>query len=194
MYTGIIHHHGRIQTIEPQAGGGLRLRIDAPGVMDRVGEGSSVNVGGICLTAVDVDANGFSADVMPQTLDVTTIGTWKIGEVVNVEPSMRVGDELGGHFVYGHVDGVAKIVEIEERGNALVVLIEAPAILRRFIVPQGSVSLDGVSLTVADVQGEVFAVSLIPETRERTTWQHRLVGDLINLEVDMMIKYALART
>lgn len=188
MYSGIIHHHGRVAQIEPQAGGGLRLRIDAPMIAERIEVGSSVNVAGVCLTATDVDADGFFCDVMPQTLALTTLGDWKVGEVVNLEPSLRLGDEIGGHLVYGHVDGVAEIVDIEERGNASVMMLTAPQALRPYLLPRASVSLNGVSLTIADVQEEVFAVSLIPETLARTTWKNVQVGDKVNLEVDMFLR------
>ncbi|MEK7105642.1 MAG: riboflavin synthase [Patescibacteria group bacterium] len=193
MYSGIIHHHGTVGEVLDAAGGGKRIHFDVPTIMHQVVDGSSVNVDGVCLTALDCNLNGFWSDVMPQTLELTTAGSWKVGQIVNVEPSMRLGDELGGHFVYGHVDGVAEIVEMEEKGNALIVLLRAPQELMRYIVPQGSIALDGVSLTIADVQDEVFAVSLTPETIERTVWKDRGVGDRVNFEADMMIKYLWAK-
>ncbi len=192
MYSGIIHHHGVVEAIKEVAGGGRRIRIDAPAIVGNLQSGSSINVDGICLTAVNIDQNGFWADLMPQTLELTTAHDWKIGQVVNIEPSLRVGDELGGHFVYGHVDGVAEIVEMKEIGNAVLVVLSVDPALRLFIIPQGSVALDGVSLTVANVEDETFAVSLIPETIERTVWKNRHVGDKVNFEADMLMKYVRA--
>lgn len=189
MYSGIILHQGKVSELSVNAEGGMRLRLEAPTIIDRLAEGSSVNVSGVCLTAFDLDATGFFVDIMPQTLKLTTCGDWDVGEVLNLEPSLRVGDELGGHFVYGHIDGYAEIVAMEKKGNAVVAQLKLPPELIKFVVPQGSVTLDGVSLTVVEVNGELFSVSLIPETIERTTWTSRQPGDFVNFEADMMIKY-----
>ena len=188
MYAGIISHQATIEQIDDVQEGGRVIRVLAPEIMDRVENGSSVNVAGVCLTARDVDAQGFTADVMPQTLSRTTMRDWKAGETVNIEPSLRVGDEIGGHFVYGHIDNVAEVLSVEDEGNARVILFETPIELLKWIVPQGSVAIDGVSLTVASKTEETFSVSLIPETLARTTLKHLVAGSQVNVEVDMMMK------
>lgn len=188
MYAGIIHNQATIEQIDQVADGGLVLRVTAPQIMPRVENGSSVNVAGVCLTARNIDAQGFSADVMPQTLSLTAIGDWKVGETVNVEPSLRVGDELGGHFVYGHIDNTAEVVSVQDDGNARLVTFEPPVNLMKWIVDQGSVAIDGVSLTVAKRTDTTFSVSLIPETLERTTLKRLVAGSHVNLEVDMIMK------
>ena len=189
MFSGIIFHQGMIASVTTDALGGMRLRVDAPTLVAQLRPSSSVSVNGVCLTVIEVDEQGFLTDVMPQTLSLTTAATWKQGDKVNLESSLRIGDELGGHFVYGHVDGLAEVVAIENAGNAVVVTLRPPESLMKYIAPQGSVTLDGVSLTVADLQSETFTVSLIPETVRLTTWKQVKIGGKVNLEVDMMIKY-----
>lgn len=189
MYSGIILYQGRVVEITAAAGGGKRLRVESPTLIGRLQNGCSINVNGVCLTIAELDERGFSADVMPQTLKLSTIDDWQVGDAVNLESSLRLGDEVGGHFVYGHVDGLAEVVEIEEEGNAVMVMLRLSTEQMRYIVPQGSVALDGVALTIADVEDEVFAVSLTPETMERTTWKSRQVGDFVNFEADMLIRY-----
>ncbi len=193
MYTGIILHQGTVKNVKPADGGGLRLRIDAPEVMDRVHGGSSVNVEGICLTATETDANGFWSDVMPETLAKTNIGGWTPGRTVNIEPSLRVGDEMGGHIVYGHVDGTVEVVDLAMDGNARVAWFRMSPELAKFIVPKGSVALNGASLTVVDVTPESFTVSMIPETVARTTFRDVQIGDRVNVEADMILRYGERR-
>ena len=190
MYTGIIHHQGTVGSVVKIDDGGLRIQIDAPSeILLPMKEGSSVNVAGICLTARDITDTSFSADVMPQTLRLTTAGGWHVGTSVNLEPSLRVGDEMGGHVLYGHVDGVAEVVSRRGEGNAVLVTFAPPAHLMPYFAPQGSVALDGVSLTIVDVHPATFSVSLIPLTRELTTLGTLREGDRVQCEVDMMMKY-----
>lgn len=189
MFSGIIFHEGMIASATKDAHGGMQLRVDAPTLVAQLRPGSSVSVSGVCLTATSVDEQRFTVDLMPQTLSLTTASTWKQGDKVNLESSLRVGDELGGHFVYGHVDGLAEVTAIENEGNAVIVTLRPPESLMKYIAPQGSVTLDGVSLTVANLQSETFTVSLIPETVRLTTWKQVKIGGKVNLEVDMMIKY-----
>lgn len=189
MYSGIILDQGRVDEVVEATGGGKRIRIESPTLVGRLQNGFSINVSGVCLTVVDLDERGFSVDVMPQTLKLSTVDDWQAGDVVNLEPSLRLGDEVGGHFVYGHVDGLAEIVEIDIQGNATIVMLRLPAELVKYIVPQGSVALDGVALTVVEVEDEILAISLTPETMARTTWSDSQVGDRVNVEVDMLIRY-----
>ena len=190
MYTGIIHEQGAVATVTLIADGGLRVTISAAEALTKsIREGSSVNVAGICLTARDISTNGFSADVMPQTLRRTTAGRWAVGTRVNLETSLRVGDEMGGHVLYGHIDGAAEVVNRREEGNAVLVTFAPPNTLMKFLAPQGSVAIDGVSLTVVDCGPATCSVSLIPLTRELTTLGTLAPGEFANIEVDMMMKY-----
>lgn len=189
MYSGIIRHQGKVETIDQVEGGGRRLRIESPQIVDRLENGSSVNVDGVCLTVTQLDDCGFGAEAMPQTLELTTVGEWAAGKLVNIEPSLRLGDELGGHLLYGHVDGVAEIIDSQVDGNARLVTVRPAPALMKLLAPQGSVALDGVSLTVVDLGEDTFTVSLIPETLARTTWQSLRLGDRVNLEADMLMKY-----
>ncbi len=194
MYSGIINHHGIIRQIKEIAGGGKCLRIFVENFTNKISIGSSVNVQGICLTVIEKDKTSFAADVMAQTLNLTTADEWGIGHAVNLEPSLKFGDEMGGHLLYGHIDGIATVEKIEKQGNAVVVSLSLPKSLAHFAVSQGSVGLDGVSLTVAKkFKNNRFTVSLIPETQERTTWKTKKPGDGINFEADMIIKYLWAK-
>lgn len=188
MFTGIIKHQGKIDHFE-SSDKGAKIRIVCPDIAGTIGVGSSVSTNGVCLTAIEVDVNGFTADVMPQTLKLTDLGDYTVGQNVNLEPSLRAGDEIGGHFVYGHVDGVGEISSVEPEGSAIVIKIEAIASILKRIVAQGSIAVDGVSLTIADVGSDWFTVSLIAETMEQTNLSDRKVGDKVNLEVDMLAKY-----
>ena len=189
MFTGIVYHTGRIERIEEAPEGGLRLTIEAPDVISNINIGSSVCTNGVCLTATQVGDGKFMTDVMPQTIELSTIGELKEGDLVNIETSLRVGDELGGHFMYGHVDGVAEVIDMQDDGNARLVTIRPPQKLMKYVALQGSLGINGVSLTVARLSEDSFTVSLIPETLELTTFKDLRVGDHVNLEVDMMMKY-----
>jgi len=170
---------------EVSRNGDGRLRVSTP-LGAELAEGDSVAVNGVCLTAVEVGPGGFAADVMPETLRRTSLGS---GDRVNLELPLRASDRLGGHIVQGHVDGVAEVAEVREEGNARTVRLEAPAELLRYVVERGSIAVDGVSLTVAAVDEEGFSVSLIPETAQRTTLGSLAPGARVNLEVDIVAKY-----
>ncbi len=188
MFTGIIKQQGKIDCFESSQEG-AKIRINCPELAGLIEVGSSVSTNGVCLTATEVDAAGFSADIMPQTLKLTTFGKYQFGEAVNLEPSLRVGDELGGHFVYGHIDGVGEIVSIEPDGDAIVFKIHPVGCKMKLFAPQGSVAIDGISLTLVQVDAKTITVSLIAETMKQTNLSDRKVGDKLNLEVDMLAKY-----
>ena len=188
MFSGIVAAVGRIAKSELR-GDGVRLRIDCGGLpMDDVAVGDSIAVQGVCLTVVACDARGFDADVSRATLSVTQ--GLEMGGEVNLEKSLRMGDRLDGHLVAGHVDGVGRVVSVEPLGGSVKLVIEAPVDLRRFIARKGSIAVDGVSLTVNEVDGDRFAFNAIPHTLEVTTLKHLAPGAAVNLEVDLLARYA----
>ena len=158
--------------------------------LNAVPMGASVCHAGCCLTVVEKDGDVFATDVSAETLSKTTLGSWGTGTKINLEPSLKVGDELGGHIVSGHVDGVATIIAIEKEGDSRRLTIEAPEDLAKFIAPKGSITLDGISLTVNEVSGNQFGINIIPHTWEITTLGLRNVGDTLNIEIDLMARYA----
>ncbi|MEO6968838.1 MAG: riboflavin synthase [Rhodanobacteraceae bacterium] len=189
MFTGIIQGTGRIARREPR-GGDLRLLVETRHLdLDDVATGDSIAVSGVCLTVVERNDANFAADVSNETLSLTTLGALRAGGAVNLEKALRLSDRLGGHLVSGHVDGVGHIVAIESDARSQRWSIEAPVELARYIAPKGSICVDGVSLTVNDVEGTRFFVNLVPHTMEVTTFSQRLAGDAVNLEVDMMARY-----
>ncbi len=188
MFTGLIAEVGSVEAID-RGEGGARLRIAAE-VGGELASGDSVAVSGACLTAVDPGPGGFAADVMNQTLELTALGALAPGSPVNLEPAMRASDRLGGHFVQGHVDGTGRIVAVAEDGFARRVRVELPEALERYVVERGSIALNGVSLTVAGVEGRIVEVSLIPETLQRTTFGTIGAGDPVNVEVDVIARHA----
>ena len=197
MFTGIITDLGEITSIQPTAQGQLhRLRIACRYDQKTIADGASIACNGVCLTATSIKplASGseFSVDVSNETLAKSTLSEWATGSRVNLERSLKAGDELGGHIVSGHVDGVAKIVSITQDGASKRFLFEAPEHLSRYIAPKGSVALDGTSLTVSGLGADpddYFEVSLIPTTLELTTLGRAPVGTVVNLEVDVIAKY-----
>ncbi|HYL01698.1 MAG TPA: riboflavin synthase [Steroidobacteraceae bacterium] len=189
MFTGIVLDVGRIEAREAR-GGDLRLtigftRFDA----GRVAVGDSVCVQGCCLTAAAVGGTSFAADVSRETLALTTLGELAVGAPVNLEPSLRAADALGGHLVSGHVDGVARVVAVTAEARSMRLKIEVPAELARYIARKGSIAVDGVSLTVNEVEGAVFGVNLIPHTLSVTSLGSVSVGTRVNLEVDLLARY-----
>lgn len=189
MFTGIVEEVGRVQAVEARAQGS-RLRIEAARVVEDLREGDSVAVSGVCLTAAQIDAGGFWADVSRETLERSTLGEARAGTRVNLERALRAGGRLGGHIVQGHVDGTGVVRVMEERGGGDWWLeVEAPAELARYLVFKGSVAVDGISLTVARVDGPVFAVAVIPHTWTRTTLRDARPGVRVNLETDILAKY-----
>lgn len=193
MFTGIISDIGRIAFSE-RRGDVTRLVIDSAYDPAGIALGASIACDGVCLTVVDVEPKdggaAFSVDAGPETLNLTTAGAWIVGQRLNLERALRMGDELGGHLVLGHVDGVADLTGREEFGDTIRFELRAPLGVSKFIAAKGSVALDGISLTVNEVVDDTFSVHLIPHTLEQTNWSGRRVGDRVNLEVDMMARYA----
>ena len=191
MFTGIITDVGRIRQVE--RAGDLRARIGTSYAPDRIDIGASIACDGVCLTVVDrgADAGGawFDVQISAETVARTTAGAWAPGVRVNLERALRVGDELGGHIVSGHVDGVARVVALTAEGDSTRVRFSAPPELARFIAPKGSVALNGTSLTVNEVEGVEFGVNLIPHTKAVTTWGAIRPGDAVNLEIDTLARY-----
>jgi riboflavin synthase len=187
MFTGLIEDIGRIESLESsQDGAGVRI---ATRLAAEIAEGDSVSVNGVCLTATAVDADGFETEAMNQTLDVTALGHLNAGDKVNLELAMKASDRLGGHIVQGHADGVGTVASIEDDGFARRLRVTLGPELIRYVVEKGSIGLNGVSLTVADLGADWTEVSLIPETLERTTLGDAAVGDRLNVECDVVAKY-----
>jgi len=187
MFTGIVESLAAVTAVERRADS-ARATIQDP-LLDGTGLGDSVAVNGVCLTAAIVDGPRITADVMLETLRRSSLGALTPGDRVNIERAATVGTLLGGHIVQGHVDGLGKILNRRPSEAWDVVTVEIPDDLRRYVVEKGSIALDGVSLTVAGVEGAVVTVSLIPETLRRTTWGARAAGDMVNVEVDIFAKY-----
>ncbi|WP_338548772.1 riboflavin synthase [Roseovarius phycicola] len=187
MFTGIVTDMGEIRQVEQR--GDLRARIATRYNMSGVDIGASIACDGVCLTVVAKGADWFDVDVSAETVSKTNLGTWAAGRTVNLERALRVGDELGGHIVSGHVDGLAEVVEVRDEGDSTRVSLRAPDSLARFIAPKGSVALNGTSLTVNEVEGLVFGINFIPHTKEVTTWGRVAVGDQVNLEIDTLARY-----
>jgi riboflavin synthase len=193
MFTGIVTDVGEVVSIAPR-GELRRLRIACSYEADSIALGASIACSGVCLTVVAVAREGartfFEVDAAAETLAVTTVGTWACGTRVNLERALKIGDELGGHIVTGHVDGVAEVLSREDFDDMSKFWVEAPRALSRFIAKKGSVALDGVSLTVNEVEENRFSVLLIPHTLAVTTLGARRAGDALNIEVDLMARYA----
>ena len=187
MFTGIVKELGTVEAVE-RSEAGARLRITASFTAD-LAEGDSVAVNGACLTASTVADGAFAADVMNQSLEVTSLGALSQGDRVNLEPALRAGDPLGGHIVQGHVDCLGDVEEVRPDGFATRVSIAVPERYRRYLIEHGSVTVDGVSLTVASLSPTGFEVSLIPETLERTTLGGVQPGSVVNLELDLIARY-----
>lgn len=189
MFTGIITDIGKVLAVEMR--GDMRARIGCGYDMGCVDLGASIACEGVCLTVIAKGPDWFDVDISAETLSKTNIGAdgWPLGKRLNLERALRVGDELGGHIVSGHVDGVARIVEARREGDSLRLLFEVPAALARFIAPKGSVALNGTSLTVNEVEGVRFGINLIPHTQDVTTWGEAATGDLVNLEIDTLARY-----
>ncbi|MEJ0100661.1 MAG: riboflavin synthase [Pseudomonadota bacterium] len=193
MFTGIIQSIGKVTAAETR-GGDLRLTLDVAELLTRIDAsrlalGESISVSGACLTVVERDGTRFVADVSRETLDLTTLGDLLVGDAVNLEAALRAGDPLGGHLVSGHIDGVAEVVGLHGDARSLRVEVQVPDTLARYLAPKGSVALDGVSLTVNEVQGARFGINLIPHTQELTTLGSLALGRRLNLEVDQLARY-----
>ncbi len=194
MFTGIVTDIGEITAIVAAASGGdLRFTIATALRMDDVALGASIACSGCCLTVTTKGTAGgrgwFTVDVSGETVSKTTLGDWKVGRRINLERSLKLGDELGGHLVYGHCDGVGRIVSIEPDGGSMRFLFEASPDVARFVAQKGSVAIDGASLTVNEVEGDRFGVNIIPHTQRETTFGTAVAGQRVNLEVDMLARY-----
>jgi riboflavin synthase len=187
MFTGLVQDRGTVRAVERESAG-ARLEVETR-LSTELSEGDSIAVNGVCLTAVEIGDGAFRADVMAETLRRSSLGPLEQGDPVNLELPLRAEDRLGGHFVQGHVDGTGTVESVTVDGFSNVVRIECGQELLRYIVEKGSIAVDGISLTVAAIDGEGFTVSLIPETIERTTLGGAAPGRVVNLEVDVLAKY-----
>ena len=189
MFTGIIKAKGSIAAIEKRAGD-VRLRVTAaelPWADYAVGDSIAVN--GVCLTAIRLHEDGFDTDVSVETLDVTTLKHLEVGDAVNLEPALRVGDALGGHLVSGHVDGIGRMIARSDDARSIRMTFEVPAELERYVARKGSICVDGVSLTINEVSGNTFGLNIIPHTAEVTTMGAYEPGTAVNIEVDLLARY-----
>jgi riboflavin synthase len=192
MFSGIISFSGTVEDVQPAAQGGLRLRVRCENASDEdVEPKDSIAINGVCLTVTAIDHNVVDFDVVPETLARSTLGSARKGEQVNVEYALRAGDRMGGHFVYGHVDVAGKVLARAPEGQGARLRVALPLNLRPFVREKGFISADGVSVTVAAVGDDWFEIALIPETMDRTTLGRRAPGDLVNLEVDPIARYAV---
>jgi riboflavin synthase len=191
MFSGLIEYRGVVVALDARAQGGATLRLRCEGVLsERPQPKDSIAIDGVCLTATDVDGEIVTFDVIPETLACSAFGERAPGELVNVEYSLRAGDRLGGHLVYGHVDAAARVALRMPEGQGERIRVETPALLAPMLAVKGFVALDGVSLTIAAAEEDWFEVALIPETLSRTTLGARLPGSLVNVEVDPLARYA----
>ena len=188
MFTGIIETTGSVRTLDRDRGG-LRLSVEAPSISSEFVQGASVAVNGVCLTVVEHEDRTFSVEIVPETVSRTTFGKLRVGDHVNLERPLRLSDRIDGHLVQGHVDGMGRITERENRGNSLWFGVEIPGDLTPFVIEKGSIALDGISLTIAGLTGNLAAVSIIPHTASITTFGSRQIGDEVNIEVDMIGRY-----
>tara|TARA_R110002167_G_scaffold366284_2_gene594361 strand:- start:91473 stop:92069 length:597 start_codon:yes stop_codon:yes gene_type:complete len=190
MFTGIVTDLGVVKALKQQ--GDLRARIGTSYDITGIDLGASIACEGVCLTVVAMganDGNWFDVDISAESVSATNITTWAVGRRINLERALRLGDELGGHIVSGHVDGVARIISMTQDGDSTRFVFRAPQDLARFVAPKGSVALNGTSLTVNAVDGCDFGVNIIPHTKEVTTWGDAAVFDTVNIEIDTMARY-----
>ncbi|HLE40929.1 MAG TPA: riboflavin synthase [Nitrospirota bacterium] len=188
MFTGIIEEMGSVKGLRREAGA-ARLAVSASLVLEGTAIGDSICVNGVCLTVVEMDGAAFSADVANETLKVTNLGDLRVGQKVNLERALRLSARIGGHLVTGHVDAVGRIREKKQEGNSWRIFIETPESALPYIIKKGSVAVDGISLTVADVEKTGFSIAMIPHTAKLTTLGSKSTGDSVNLETDIIGKY-----
>jgi riboflavin synthase len=187
MFTGIITDIGTVTALDQQ--GDLRARITTSYDTSRIDMGASIASDGVCLTVVALGPDWYEVQVSAETVSKTNLGDWVVGRRVNLERALRVGDELGGHIVSGHVDGLAQVVDLRDDGDSTRIRMRVPDHLAGFIAPKGSVALNGTSLTVNEVEGAEFGINLIPHTKQVTTWGDTKLGDRLNLEIDTLARY-----
>lgn len=188
MFTGLVEEVGNISSIK-KGSDSSQITINAKKIIEDMNIGDSISTNGICLTVISFSSHSFTVDIMSETLRVSSLGELSIGDKVNLERALRLGDRLGGHMVSGHIDGVGNIVSFKAEDNAKVITISASSDLLRYVIYKGSISIDGVSLTVFYVDDAVFKVSIVPHTSSVTTLLDKSVGDVVNLECDMIGKY-----
>ncbi len=189
MFTGIVTDLGEVRRVLKGEGRETRFEIATGYDLAGVAIGASIAHNGVCLTIIDKGPDWYAVEVSAETLSKTTLGGWQAGTRVNLERALAVGDELGGHIVSGHVDGVARVAAIRPDNQSLRFTFEAPADLARFVAPKGSVALDGVSLTVNEVDGRLFGINVIPHTQAATTFGTLRENDVVNMEIDMLARY-----
>ena len=190
MFTGIVRDVGRVRELAPSAQGDLSLSIEVDQLdLSQTQLGDSIAVSGVCLTVVEVQPRGFRVDVARATLSVTTIGGWARGRRVNLEPALRAGEALGGHLVAGHVDGIGEVLARQGDARSQSLRLRVPETLQRYVARKGSVTVDGVSLTVNRVEGAEFELNLVPHTLAVTTLGELAVGDRVNVEIDLIARY-----
>ncbi|MEJ5217477.1 riboflavin synthase [Cognatishimia sp. D5M38] len=187
MFTGIITDIGEIRELEKR--GDLRARIGTSYDISTIDMGASIASDGCCLTVIAMGDDWYDVEISAETVSKTNLDAWTVGKRVNLERALKVGDELGGHIVSGHVDGVAEVIAMQDEGDSTRVTLRAPEALAKYIAPKGSVALNGTSLTVNEVEGCDFGINFIPHTKEVTTWGDVAVGDRINLEIDTLARY-----
>lgn len=187
MFTGIITDIGEIRELEQR--GDLRARIGTSYDSATIDLGASIASDGVCLTVIALGDDWYDVEISAETVSKTNLGDWVVGKRVNLERALKVGDELGGHIVSGHVDGVAEVVAMTDEGDSTRVTLRAPVELAKFVAPKGSVALNGTSLTVNEVDGCDFGINFIPHTKDMTTWGDVAVGQRINLEIDTLARY-----
>ena len=187
MFTGIITDIGRVAQLEQR--GDLRATVETGYDTGSIDIGASIACDGVCLTVIALGQSSFDVEISAETVSKTSVAAWSLGGRINLERALRVGDELGGHIVSGHVDGVAHVTLVEDEGDSTRVVLEAPEALARFVAPKGSVALNGTSLTVNEVDGTSFGINFIPHTKTVTTWGDVAVGDAINMEIDTLARY-----
>jgi riboflavin synthase len=188
MFTGIVRELGRVVSTKSDAGG-RALVVEAPHAATELRAGDSIAIDGVCLTAESVDGSRVSLQAVPETIARSTLGRLRAGDAVNVEPAVRAGEPLGGHYVQGHVDAVGRVQSVEAEGDGLRVFVEAPPEILAYCVEKGSIAVDGVSLTIAELADDAFAVALVPHTLVATTLAALSPGQELNLEVDVLAKY-----
>ena len=189
MFTGIVTDIGEVIDLEMR--GDIKARIKTAYDTDTIDEGASIACDGVCLTVIEIGADWFDVEISAETVSKTNVGMnkWFAGKRLNLERALKLGDELGGHIVSGHVDGVAMVINMADEGDSTRITIKAPSDLAKFIAPKGSVTLNGTSLTVNEVSGDTFGVNLIPHTKQVTTWGDVKTGDALNLEIDTLARY-----
>lgn len=187
MFTGIITDIGEVRALEQR--GDLRARIGTSYDTSTIDLGASIASDGVCLTVIELGDDWYDVEISAETVSKTNLNDWAVGKRLNLERALKVGDELGGHIVSGHVDGVAEIIAMTDEGDSTRVTLRAPKELAKFIAPKGSVALNGTSLTVNEVDGCDFGINFIPHTKEHTTWGDAKVGGFINLEIDTLARY-----